>query len=61
MRSRLRWPHSDRSLQTDKVGKAFKYLDAVLSLIECGIAMELEGPATRSVYSVYSEAVDLVK
>nr|XP_013007370.1 AF4/FMR2 family member 1 isoform X3 [Cavia porcellus] len=46
---------------TDKVGKAFKYLDAVLSLIECGIAMELEGPATRSVYSVYSEAVDLVK
>ncbi|XP_021104514.1 AF4/FMR2 family member 1 isoform X2 [Heterocephalus glaber] len=46
---------------TDKVGKAFKYLDAVLSLIECGIAMESEGPAAKSAYSVYSEAMDLVK
>ncbi|XP_010605024.1 AF4/FMR2 family member 1 isoform X2 [Fukomys damarensis] len=46
---------------TDKVGKAFKYLDAVLSLLECGIATESEGLATKSAYSVYSEAMDLVK
>ncbi|XP_012368831.1 AF4/FMR2 family member 1, partial [Octodon degus] len=46
---------------TDKVGKAFKYLDAILSLIECGMAMESEGPLAKAAYSVYSEAVDLVK
>ncbi|XP_023369111.1 AF4/FMR2 family member 1 [Otolemur garnettii] len=48
-------------LMTDKVGKAFKYLEAVLSLIECGIAMESESPASKSAYSVYSETVDLIK
>ncbi|EPY77194.1 hypothetical protein CB1_001299009 [Camelus ferus] len=47
-------------LMTDKVGKAFKYLEAALSFIECGIAMELEGPASRSAYSIYSETVDLI-
>nr|XP_008534547.1 PREDICTED: AF4/FMR2 family member 1 [Equus przewalskii] len=45
---------------TDKVGKAFKYAEAALSLIECGIAMESEGPAAKSAYSVYSETVDLI-
>ncbi|XP_073896196.1 AF4/FMR2 family member 1 isoform X8 [Macaca fascicularis] len=48
-------------LMTDKVGKAFKYLEAVLSLIECGIATESESPASKSAYSVYSETVDLIK
>ncbi|XP_008050547.1 AF4/FMR2 family member 1, partial [Carlito syrichta] len=48
-------------LMTDKVGKAFKYLEAVLSFIECGIAMESESPASKSAYSVYSETVDLIK
>ncbi|XP_072799124.1 AF4/FMR2 family member 1 isoform X3 [Vicugna pacos] len=48
-------------LMTDKVGKAFKYLEAALSFIECGIAMESEGPASRSAYSIYSETVDLIK
>lgn len=48
-------------LQTDKVGKAFKYLEAALSFIECGIAMESESPASQSAYSVYSETVDLIK
>ncbi|XP_032095575.1 AF4/FMR2 family member 1 isoform X4 [Sapajus apella] len=48
-------------LMTDKVGKAFKYLEAVLSLIECGIAMESESQASKSAYSVYSETVDLIK
>lgn len=48
-------------LMTDKVGKAFKYLEAALSFIECGIAMESESPASKSAYSVYSETEDLVK
>lgn len=52
-------------LTTDKVGKAFKYLEAVLSFIECGIAMESESPASKSAsksaYSVYSETEDLIK
>ncbi|KAM9237851.1 AF4/FMR2 family member 1 isoform 2-T2 [Dugong dugon] len=46
---------------TDKVGKAFKYLEAVLSFIECGIAMESESPASKSAYCVYSETIDLIK
>ncbi|XP_057581841.1 AF4/FMR2 family member 1 isoform X3 [Hippopotamus amphibius kiboko] len=48
-------------LVTDKVGKAFKYLEAALSFIECGIAMESESPASKSAYSIYSETVDLIK
>ncbi|XP_017715532.1 PREDICTED: AF4/FMR2 family member 1 isoform X3 [Rhinopithecus bieti] len=48
-------------LMTDKVGKAYKYLEAVLSLIECGIATESESLASKSAYSVYSETVDLIK
>ncbi|KAG8504317.1 AF4/FMR2 family member 1 [Galemys pyrenaicus] len=45
---------------TDKLGKAFKYLEAALSFIEGGIAMESESPASKSAYSVYSETVDLI-
>ncbi|KAM8800927.1 AF4/FMR2 family member 1 isoform 2-T2 [Rhynchonycteris naso] len=48
-------------LMTDKIGKAFKYLEAALSFIECGIAMESESPASKSAYSVYSETEDLIK
>uniref|UniRef100_A0A673U438 AF4/FMR2 family member 1 n=1 Tax=Suricata suricatta TaxID=37032 RepID=A0A673U438_SURSU len=48
-------------LMTDKVGKAFKYVEAALSFIECGIAMESESPASQAAYSVYSETVDLIK
>ncbi|XP_055153033.1 AF4/FMR2 family member 1 isoform X4 [Symphalangus syndactylus] len=48
-------------LMTDKVGKAFKYLEAVLSFIEWGIATESESQASKSAYSVYSETVDLIK
>nr|XP_020140129.1 AF4/FMR2 family member 1 [Microcebus murinus] len=46
---------------TDKVGKAFKYLEAVLAFIECGVAMESDSPACRAAYSVYADAVDLIK
>lgn len=48
------------SHQVDKVGKAFKYLEAVLSFIECGMATESESSA-KSAYTVYSETVDLIK
>ncbi|XP_027952223.1 AF4/FMR2 family member 1-like isoform X3 [Eumetopias jubatus] len=48
-------------LMTDKVGKAFKYLEAALSLIECGIATESESSASKSAYLVYSESADLIK
>ncbi|XP_016016509.2 AF4/FMR2 family member 1 isoform X2 [Rousettus aegyptiacus] len=48
-------------LTTDKVGKAFKYLEAALSFIECGISMELESPGSKSAYSLYSETEDLIK
>ncbi|XP_052055136.1 AF4/FMR2 family member 1 [Apodemus sylvaticus] len=44
----------------DKVGKAFKYLEAVLAFIECGMATESESSA-KSAYTVYSETVDLIK
>ncbi|XP_075400162.1 AF4/FMR2 family member 1 isoform X2 [Tenrec ecaudatus] len=47
-------------LMTDKVGKAFKYLEAVFAFIECGIAMESESPASKSAYSVYSDAMELI-
>ncbi|XP_074131023.1 AF4/FMR2 family member 1 isoform X1 [Sminthopsis crassicaudata] len=46
---------------SDKVGKAFKYLDAVLSFIECGIALESENPTSKSVYSMFSDTVDFIK
>ncbi|XP_044537550.1 AF4/FMR2 family member 1 [Gracilinanus agilis] len=44
----------------DKVGKAFKYLDAVLSYVEYGIALESETPTSKSVYSTFSETVDFI-
>ncbi|XP_037686140.1 AF4/FMR2 family member 1 isoform X2 [Choloepus didactylus] len=60
MKEAKRLKHKAESM-TDKVGRAFKYLEAVLSYIECGIAMESESPASKSAYSVYSETVDLIK
>lgn len=47
-------------LQVDKAGKAFKYLEAILSFIECGMAMESESSA-KSAFAVYSETIDLIK
>lgn len=48
-------------LTTDKLGKAFKYLEAALTSIECGIAMETESPASKSAQSMYAETLELVK
>ncbi|XP_045139946.1 AF4/FMR2 family member 1 isoform X2 [Echinops telfairi] len=51
---------SKAELTTDKVAKAFKYLEAVFAFIECGIAMESESPASKSAYSVYSDTIELI-
>ncbi|TNN42679.1 AF4/FMR2 family member 3 [Liparis tanakae] len=45
----------------DKLGKAVNYVDAVLSFMECGKAME-EGPLeAKSPYTMYSETVELIR
>ncbi|XP_053110831.1 AF4/FMR2 family member 1 isoform X3 [Hemicordylus capensis] len=46
---------------TDKVGKAFKYLDAALSFIECGIAMESDTLSPKPAYTMFAETIDLIK
>ncbi|XP_059896444.1 LOW QUALITY PROTEIN: AF4/FMR2 family member 3 [Gadus macrocephalus] len=45
----------------DKLGKAVNYVDAALSFMECGKAME-EGPLeAKSPYTMYSETVELLR
>ncbi|NXI34236.1 AFF1 protein, partial [Galbula dea] len=46
---------------TDKTGRAFQYLDAVLSFTEYGIALESDTPAPKSAYSVFSDTLYLIK
>ncbi|XP_060103069.1 AF4/FMR2 family member 1 isoform X2 [Heteronotia binoei] len=46
---------------TDKVGKAFKYLDAALSFIECGLAMESDTLSPKPAYTMFAETIDLIK
>ncbi|NXY43269.1 AFF1 protein, partial [Ceuthmochares aereus] len=46
---------------TDKTGKAFQYLDAALSFIEYGIALESDVPAPKPAYSIFSDTIDLIK
>ncbi|XP_043827526.1 AF4/FMR2 family member 1 isoform X2 [Dromiciops gliroides] len=60
MKEAKRLKHKAESM-SDKVGKAFKYLDSVLSFIECGIALEYETPSSKSVYSMFSDTVDFIK
>lgn len=49
------------SFQVDKLGKAVNYVDAALSFMECGKAME-EGPLeAKSPYTMYSETVELIR
>jgi len=48
-------------LQVDKLGKAVNYVDAALSFMECGKAME-EGPLeSKSPYTMYAETVELIR
>ncbi|TRY92202.1 hypothetical protein DNTS_001915 [Danionella cerebrum] len=45
----------------DKLGKAVNYVDAALSFMECGKAME-EGPLeSKSPYTMYAETVELIR
>nr|XP_014351015.1 PREDICTED: AF4/FMR2 family member 1 isoform X2 [Latimeria chalumnae] len=46
---------------SDKIGKAFSYLDAAMSFIESGIAMESDTQIPKSAYTIFSETVDLIK
>ncbi|XP_041086936.1 AF4/FMR2 family member 1-like isoform X2 [Polyodon spathula] len=48
-------------VMSDKVGKAFNYLDAALSFIESGISMESNPQTPKSAYTMFSETVDLIK
>ncbi|XP_078532399.1 AF4/FMR2 family member 1 isoform X1 [Lissotriton helveticus] len=48
-------------VMSDKVGKAFNYLDAALSFIECGSTMEPDTTAPKSAYTMFAETVDLIK
>ncbi|KAK1787459.1 hypothetical protein P4O66_002935 [Electrophorus voltai] len=44
----------------DKMGKAFSYLDAAMSFVESGIAMETDPQTPKSAYTMFSETVDLI-
>ncbi|KFW09355.1 AF4/FMR2 family member 1, partial [Eurypyga helias] len=46
---------------TDKTGKAFQYLEAVLYFIEYGIALESDVLAPKSAYSIFSDTINLIK
>lgn len=48
-------------LQSDKVSKSFNYLDAAMSFMECGIALEMDPQTPKSAYSMFSETVDLIR
>ncbi|XP_035382939.1 AF4/FMR2 family member 1 isoform X2 [Electrophorus electricus] len=45
----------------DKMGKAFSYLDAAMSFVESGIAMETDPQTPKSAYTMFSETVDLIR
>ncbi|XP_063066765.1 AF4/FMR2 family member 1 isoform X2 [Engraulis encrasicolus] len=46
---------------SDKVSKSFIYLEAALSFVESGIAMETDPQTPKSVYTMFSETVDLIR
>ncbi|KAF7252508.1 AF4/FMR2 family member 1 [Varanus komodoensis] len=51
---------SSKDNKSDKVGKAFRYLDAALSFIECGIAMESDPFPPKPAYTMFAETIDLI-
>lgn len=48
-------------IQPDKVGKAFNYLDAAMSFVESGIAMETDPQTPKSAYTMFAETLDLIR
>uniref|UniRef100_A0A8C2B0I2 AF4/FMR2 C-terminal homology domain-containing protein n=1 Tax=Cyprinus carpio TaxID=7962 RepID=A0A8C2B0I2_CYPCA len=45
----------------DKMAKALRYLEAALSFVESGVAMETEPQTPKSAYTMFSETVDLIR
>uniref|UniRef100_A0A8C9FIZ5 AF4/FMR2 C-terminal homology domain-containing protein n=1 Tax=Pavo cristatus TaxID=9049 RepID=A0A8C9FIZ5_PAVCR len=45
----------------DKTGKAFQYLDAALSFVEYGMALESNVVAPKPAYSIFADTIDLLK
>lgn len=50
-----------QSPQSDRFEKAVYYLDAVVSFIECGNALEKNAQESKSPFPMYSETVELIK
>lgn len=48
-------------VQSDRFEKAVYYLDAVVSFIECGNALEKNAQESKSPFPMYSETVELIK
>ncbi|KAJ8286651.1 hypothetical protein GJAV_G00041580 [Gymnothorax javanicus] len=46
---------------SDKVSKAFDYLDAAMSFVESGIAMESDPQTSKSAYSMFSDTMTLIR
>ncbi|XP_067114339.1 AF4/FMR2 family member 1 isoform X1 [Osmerus mordax] len=46
---------------SDKVSKAFNYLDAAMSFVESGIAMETDPQTPKSAYTMFAETLDLIR
>ncbi|XP_064005642.1 AF4/FMR2 family member 1 isoform X2 [Pogoniulus pusillus] len=46
---------------TDKTGKAIQYLDAALTFIEYGMALELDAPAPKSASSIFRDTIELIQ
>ncbi|XP_067339543.1 AF4/FMR2 family member 1 isoform X3 [Channa argus] len=47
--------------ESDKLSKAFTYLDAAMYFVESGIAMEKDPQISTSSYTMYAETVELLK
>ncbi|KAK2819284.1 hypothetical protein Q5P01_024845 [Channa striata] len=47
--------------ESDKLSKAFNYLDAAMYFVESGIAMEKDPQISTSSYTMFSETVELLK
>lgn len=47
--------------QMDRFEKAVYYLDAVVSFIECGNALEKSAQEAKSPFPMYAETVELIK
>ncbi|KAM6986267.1 AF4/FMR2 family member 1-like [Aplochiton taeniatus] len=52
---------ADATPQSDKDNKALNYLDAALSFVESGIAMETDPQTPKSAYKMFAETVELIR